>query len=221
MEGLRRCPNSDKSWGCAYRVLEQLYGANFPPDFGLWCLNQAVALVDAKPKVAEFLLDRAFQALTDDSVNEGLSLAVLREKSQGNKTLSTKLERQLSHQTVQTEFSERRNYIERQRQEKERWLDYVRSNEVALRENRAAPSLLHHLAQDYFGDFCNFSADNGRRAISKRLGGDSGLIDAVLLGLRGVVQREDVPNMEEDSFPSRSAPYALSRRAFPGWIGRD
>ena len=33
------------------------------------------------------------------------------------------------------------------------WLDYVRSNRVALQENRAAPDMLHELAGAYFGDF--------------------------------------------------------------------
>ena len=65
MEGLTRCPNSDKSRSRALRVFKQLYRASFPPDFGLWCLNQAVALVDTKPKVAEFLLDWAIEALND------------------------------------------------------------------------------------------------------------------------------------------------------------
>ena len=198
MEGLTRCRNSDKSWNGAYQVLEQLYGASFPPDFGLWCINQAVTLVETKPKVAEFLFDRAFQSLTDNKINQGLSLEILREKSQSERTLSARLEQRLSPPPIQPEFSERRrNYIEKQRQEKKRWLDYIRSNKAALRENRAPPALLHQLAQEYFGGFQNFSADKGRRAISKRLECDSGLIAAVLTGLRGVVQREDVPNMEK------------------------
>ena len=198
MEGLTRCPNSDNFWNCCYRVLGQPYGVNFPPDFGLWCLNQAVAMVDNNPKAAEFLFVTAVEAHKNEKINEGLSLAVLREKSRGRETLRAVLDQRLSHQPIQTEFSERRRkHIEKQRQEKERWLDYVRSNEAALRENRGPPALLHQLAQEYFGGFQNFSGDDGPKAISKRLCDNSGLIDAVLTGLRGVVQREDVPNMKK------------------------
>lgn len=197
-EGLNRCPDSDKSWGCAYRALERLYGARLPPDFGLWCLHQAIALVDTKPKVAEFLFERAIQALTDTTINQQLSLTVLREQSQDNKKLRAVLERRLSPQPIQMKVSERRReYNEKQRREKEQWLDYVRSNEEALRENRAPPALLHHLAQEYLGDFNYLCAEDRPRAISKRLYGDSGLIDAALMGLRGVIHREDVPSLEE------------------------
>ena len=197
-EGLYRCPDSDKSWGCAYRALERLYGARLPPDFGLWCLHQAVAFMDTKPKVGEFLFERAIQALTDKTINQGLSLTVLREQSQDNKKLRAVLERRLSPQPIQMKVSERRReYNEKQRREKDQWLDYVRSNEEALRENRAPPALLHHLAQEYLGDFNYLCADDGPRAISKLLYGDSGLIDAALMGLRGVIHREDVPSLEE------------------------
>ena len=197
-EGLYRCPDSDKSWGCAYRTLERLYGARLPPDFGLWCLHQAVTFMDTKPKVGEFLFERAIQALTDKTINQGLSLTALREQSQDNKKLRAVLERRLSPQPIQMKVSERRReYIEKQRREKEQWLDYVRSNEEALRENRAPPALLHHLAQEYLGDFNHLSAEDGPKAISKRLCGDSGLIDAALMGLRGVIHREDVPSMEK------------------------
>ena len=198
MEGLIRCPDCDKFWICAYRVQRQLYGACYPPDFGLWCLNQATGMVDSKPKAAEFLFGIAVEVHKNEKINKGLSLAVLRQKSKGRKTLRKVLELKLSNQTIQTEFSERnRDYIEKQRQKKERWLDYVRSNEAALRENRAPPALLHQMAQKYFGRFHNFISDDGPKAMSKRLDGDSGLIEAALLGLRGVIQREDVPGMEK------------------------
>ena len=160
MEGLTRCPNSDKSWSRAFRVFKQLYRASFPPDFGFWCLNQAVALVDTKPIVAEFLLDWAIHALADEGVNEGLSIDVLREKSQGNKTLSARLDRRLSPQPIQTEFSEsNRDYIEEQRQEKERWIDYVRSKEAgATRESSSTRLVTSDGSGSTLDDFFTISS---------------------------------------------------------------
>ena len=35
------------------------YGASPPNDFGLWCLERAVAVVDTKPQVADHLLEQA------------------------------------------------------------------------------------------------------------------------------------------------------------------
>ena len=81
--------------------------------------------------------------------------------------------------------------------EQEEWLNRVRSNETALRENRAPPDLLHRIGFEYFGFFYDFSGDNGLNSIEKWLLGDSGLINAALEGLRGAIDREDVPDVEE------------------------
>ena len=79
--------------------------------------------------------------------------------------------------------------------EQEEWLDRIRSNEAALRENRAAPDLLHQVAEKYFGFL--FSEDDGPKAIEESLRGDRNLTNASLEGLRGTVDREDVPEGAE------------------------
>ena len=203
-EGLERCSasDSDKDFDiCTLRIWKRLYGASRPPDYGLWCLEQAVALEDTSPHIAEHLLGWAFLACDDPDINEGLSLEVLKELTRKSETLRAHLDRLLAPRPISPWKQERREqekkYAEEARQEKEKLLAYVRSNEAALRENRAIPYLLHQIARAYFGVFAKSSGCNGPEAVKQWLHGDRNLTDAALQGLRGVMDREDVPDVEE------------------------
>ena len=223
LEGLKRCPDSDDFWSCAFNVQMRLYNATMPSDYGLWCLNQAIAVVDTKPRTAEFFWEEAIHAHRYQRNNEGLSLELLKRHARKNEALRGRLDEWLNTQPVrmetpegssgatnqdvtvdrqfdrrQKELSERRREaIEQRRQKKKRWLDHIRDNEVVLRENRAAPGLLYRLAQIYFGPFFNFNSKDGPKAVKEDLQDEPGLIDAVLVGLRGTVDRDDIPDLEE------------------------
>ena len=194
LEGLSRCPESDKFWWHASKVQYRLYGASPPADFDLWCLKQADALADTKPLIAEYLLRRAS--------NEGLSREVLQEYTQKNETLKAYLDQLLDSDAEVTESEERQQQEERQeeqerQQQKEQLLSSIRSNKDALCENRAEPALLYNLAWVYFGRFDGLSGTDGPEIVAKMLRGDRGLIDATLRGLQGVINREDVPDIDE------------------------
>ena len=202
LEGLDRCPESNDFRYHAFNVQKRLYDADPPPDFGLWCLNQAVAVVNTKPRVAEHLLELAVRADENRSGNEGLSLELIKEQAGTSETLKASLARLLSLRSSLLESLKEGQlieyeYIEEQRREKEQWIDCVRSSEAALRESRAAPALLHDLAEAYFWRFYNFNTDYGLEAIEKNLQGDRSLTEAALQGLRGVIDRKDIPEFEE------------------------
>ncbi len=196
LEGLDRCPETDEFRFQAFEVYNRLYGAARPHDIGLWCLKQAVAMANTKPQVAEHLLEAAVLAHTNRSGNAGLSLEVLQEHARKNEKLETSLARMLSPRSIPPEYLEEdRKYIEDQRRQKEQWLSHVRSNEITLRGNRAAPALLHQMAGKYFR--FPFGRDDGPKAVEKMLQDDQSLIHAALQGLRGAINREDVPELEE------------------------
>ena len=201
MERLSRCSESDEFRWHAFNVRNRLYGASSPSDFGLWCLKQAAAMADTKPHIAEFLLEWAVGAHTDQRSNKGLSLKVLQKHTQRNETLKAYLDRLLAPPSIpsrQQELQEQdKQYAEEQRQKEEKRLVYIRSNEAALRENRASPALLHQIAYKYLSRFFHFGGDVGLKAIEEELLSDRGLIDASLQGLRGTINREDVPDVKE------------------------
>ena len=223
LEGLKRCPDSDDFWSHAFDVEKRLYHATMPPDYGHWCLDQAVALTDTKPRIADFLWIQAIDAHRYKTNNEGLSFELLEQYARKNDAFAARLEGSLNQQSVGTEWSETRKIVNElglavdwqfdgrqkelserhrkaieQRQQKERkWLAHIRSSEVALRENRAEPALLYQMARVYFGPFFNFNGEDGAKAVKENLRGDPGLTEAVLVGLRGTVDREDIPNADD------------------------
>ena len=197
VEGLDRCLETDEFRYHAFEVHKRLYRARPPHDFGLWCLEQSVAVADTKTQVAEHLLEVAVLVNKHRSGNEGLSLEVLQEHVRENERLKTSLVRLLSPPPTPPKHRDRvtEQILEKHKQRKQQRLDAVRSNLAALRENRAAPALLYRMARVYFGNF--FKAVDGPNDIKEWLQNDRDLIDATLHGLRGVIDREDVPDIDE------------------------
>ena len=197
-EGLDRQPETENFSFHAYKVQMRLYGADRPADFGLWCLKTAVALADAKPEVAEHLLEEAVWAHRNRLGDDGLSLEVLKELTCTSQQLRRILDGLLSPQPAPRQPLESdRKYTEEETQQERQRLEHVRANQITLRENRAAPALLHRLAEGYFGCLYELGRSEGADAIAKLLKGDHELIDASLAGLRGVFEREDVPGIDE------------------------
>ena len=192
IEGLSRCPNSDEFWLQALNVEELLYGANLPPDFGAWCQRQALGATDAR--VAEYFVWRAYRA--------GVSLKNQMKRAQRSPRLQNVIAKEIEKRNqVKNKEQERtrrdQSYQEAKNRQHEAWLNCVRSNKKALSQNRAAPSLLDQMARVYFGRFTNSSIEGGPKALAERLDGNKNLIDAVLQGFRGVVSRNDVPDIKE------------------------
>ena len=197
-EGLDRQSETGNLRFHAYEVQMRLYGAGRPADFGLWCLKMAVTLSAAKPRVAEYLLEEAVWAHRNRRGDQGLSLEVLKEHTGTKEWLRRILDGLLSPQPAPHQYpNSDRQYTEEEMPQERQWLEHVRANRSALRENRAAPALLHRLAEGYFGCLYELDSHEGPNAIVKLLKGDHQLIDASLEGLRGVVERADVPGIDE------------------------
>ena len=203
VEGLKRCPETDAFRYHALKVRERLYGAVLPDDIGHWYLDQAVATANMCPQVAEHLLELAWLSHSQQIGNEGLSLKLLVQHARKNGLLMTRLDqlrgsgdRPRADRVEERERSQFQ-YIDQRKEQEEQWLDQLRSNETALRENRAAPALLTEIAARYFSDSINYSSVSGPRDIEQDLGREKNLIDAVRQGILGVVKREDIPDVEE------------------------
>ena len=192
LEGLRRCPEVDDLPVHIRYVEESLYGANLPDDFGRFCLDQAVDLADARPRLAEWLLRQAIER----SEKEGITLKALTDRTRWSGDLQGRLPDLLQTPLPRGYLAMKRDTqgftAERCRREAE-WEDRVRAEAEALRDNRASPALLQRLAQGYLGTLGTYlSGPNGRNWFS-----DATLVEAALAGLRGVPYRQDVPEVEE------------------------
>ena len=198
--GLSNCPETDPFMVHAFDVYECLYGAELPSDFGLWCLNQAVVIADTKPMAAEHLLQKAVVAYRTKRYHRGLSIQVLLELTSRNENLRSKLQALLAPPDPSpTDEYERKNreFLEKRQREESEWMNHVRSQKHALIENRAAPLLLFELAESYLGGTDNVGGGPATAAIERLLDGDRDLVAAALQGLCGVIERSDVPDIEE------------------------
>ena len=166
LEGLSRCTASDDFWRQAFDVRNFLYGARRPPDYGIWCLMQAVFLADTRLKAAEYLLLEAFQAHKDRDGNEGLSLDVIEAQVGKNEKLKPGWDWVQHSSSSPADTEERNRYAEEQQKREEEPLAQVRSNLEALHENRAAPALLFRMGARVLRELRGIS--RGRRTEERR-----------------------------------------------------
>ena len=188
-------------WSC-----DALHRSELPGDFGLWCLDQATALEDSEPALAQELLSQAYMAVADPSIGEGLTLAVVRERAgKGvlarhldalhDRSSTSRAEDNEGHRELD-ELSEQRREAQRQRQQD--WAKKLRSELDDLRNNRFFAPNLHTLAQVYLGIVADADqATSPRRRLRDFIGGDEILVDAVMAAIRGAVMRDDVPEVDE------------------------
>ena len=190
-------------------VLHRWYGASWPSDFGLWCLERAVSMAGERPHVAEHLLGWAVHAHQEHRGNAGLSLEVLQERTRENPWLREKLDQLLSPPKYYQEHLKHEEKLRRKRdEERQQWLDHVRSNKTALLENRAPAALLHRIAAVNL---------EGPQALAESLAGERDLVGAALQGLRNSIHREDVPDLEEILRLREQDRVHFPRRTVPGW----
>ena len=192
LEGLSRCPDDDEFELHAREVRDCLHHSALPEDFGPWCLDAAVERVDTNRRVARHLLRLA--------ADLGLFRAALMECARGHEALERYIQDIFETRTRASTGSRLRR-TEASREEtdrrREQWIDYIRVNVDALRENQADPALLFHLGRAYFDRY-------RRAAMGRPVEGELAEVlehhelGAVALdGLRKTVWRQDVPEVDE------------------------
>ena len=200
LEGLMRCADDDRYSPESYEVWSALHRSSLPPDFGRWCLAQAVDLAPVHSRAAEDLLLSAWREQRHD---EGLSLSLMRDRVLPHRALAARLSalEEIAASSEEEAVRDRREQKEAKEEEarqREEDIAYVHSHAEALRENRAPIGLLEGLGMAYFryprAWAGNDSPDGG---LSESLGDDPGLLHAALAGLQGTLWRDDVPDSDE------------------------
>ena len=203
-EGLARCTALDDS---AFRdsaggIGRRLQGARQPEGFGAWCLEQAEAWVDRDRRVVEYFLQQAWNAAQGGGCPSEVSLHALEERARAHAVLN-EIYRQIGERDrkarLEIERHERNHghYREAEERRHEEWLDWVRGNEAALRDNRGVPALLHQLALAYFGHLIGAEGDEPWSRLHTLLRGDDSLEEAALRALREAIRRDDLPDVDE------------------------
>ena len=201
LEGLVRCPDTHDFIHNASFVRDCLFGSSFPADFGLWCLVLAVELEEVHPRASEYLLRLAVDSHLKRANDRGLSQPVLEERTLGHPKLASELATLLKPPVNSPSRDRRRRiekYEEEDRRRRRQWIEHVRSEVEALRENRGSPGLLFEIARAYFGAQTVHDKDGSPvQRINELLDNQSELVDASLAGLLGTMWREDLPTADE------------------------
>ncbi len=193
LEGLKRCPEADDFPVRVRQVAESLYGAGLPDDFGRFCLDRASELADARPRLAEWLLQQAIQRSAEEEITlEELTERTRHRRGNLSERLPNLLQTPLPHWYLDGKREEKDFTVE-QSQREAQWERQVRSEAEALRENRALPALLHAVAMAYLGTLDQYVTGPGH----ERWFSDAVLVEALLSGLRGVPYRQDVPEVAD------------------------
>ncbi len=217
-EGIRQY---DDEWDLRERAdlaMEYLRHAQPPPDVGRWCLAWANETAETKPDLARWLMaqvrgrfEDGEEGLASDLIDEVLRKhPALRQASQPSETVPERREAQPDRTAAAKAHGAKR---ERRKQER---LEAVRVQLPALRENRANPALLWNLANEWLTERDRpirgahrdpWTAANNWRPeqeriplaewLERKFDTESELAAALAAGLRGVIDREDVPNAGE------------------------
>ncbi len=197
--GIKCCLKKEKIDHCLLNLWNRLFHADPPDDYGSWCLKQIQDSTD--DQVAQFLFFNAIDAVANKRADIGLSLETLERYAQNNKKYTSWLEDRLScsvdwdQQAHEETMKLRRS---KERQEKQTWLDFVRSQENELRESKETDTqLLYNLAQAYFGRFSDAKGDSPLERLNTFLDQDEKLIQSVLTGLKNVLKRDDIPSVKD------------------------
>lgn len=189
-----------RHWFC-----DALHSSKLPADFGLWCLEQAIALEGDEPALALELITQAYSALDEPAVGEELTLAAMRERVGSgllarqlddlcDRRSSSRPEDDERHRELE-ELRERRRKEQQQRQDD--WATNLAAELDDLRNNRFFAPNLHTLAQVYLGIVADADRTTPRQRLRNFIGGDEVLVDAVMAAIRDAIMRDDVPTADE------------------------
>ena len=212
LEGLLRCADDDDLYGKALRISMGFHGAK-PPDFGAWNLEQARSLADSHPALAQLMFRQAQHCLHSGETSHGLSQELLDECLQehpewrpspapepkpetGNELRETARRRDEAERAYAAEHARRNTIAEQRERRRQQWLDTVRAEAPALRENRGNPALLHELASAWFQGVA-WSRRPLLECLRAKLGDEDDLATAAYEGLRGVIERDDLPEVND------------------------
>ena len=202
-EGVKRtaATDDDKWLGMLHRVLRHLYDSKLPADFGMWCLNHAMAATVTW--IARMYLERSFAALANRTSDEGLTLDGLLERTRARPDLADVVEK-LSVSHLDAGYLEHRKRVRRRimhaeqlERERQEWIEHVRAQEAALRENQGSPSLLHGFALAYFGIATDATGNDPLARLSSCFRDDRHLVEVALSALQRTIHRDDLPDIAQ------------------------
>ena len=198
MEGLERNASASRNRSLHLSVGMKFLGDDAPPGFRRWCLHRAVEMVETRPRASTELRWWATmqyepwgQPLSDDEV-----AATIRSSPQ----LREWNDRRHVERARQDDDTARRLQsppLSTMRRQRVQYVDSVREQLATLEAGEGPPQMLHELGRVYVNGLEAGGPKRARADLDLRLDPDRHVVDAVVRGFRRLVEREDLPTMEE------------------------
>ena len=197
-EGVEKCRDDSNPFGCMLLATRSLFNAKKPEDYGSWCADQALGV--RNDDIADWFVWEAAAFVHDSQETAARDREKISGKLSGNARLAQLFEGRLAaleekgrfqqgvHDPPQTQPVPSDDSFDELR-------GLVRANATALHANRCRLDLLYHLARAYLGDFSDVRGETTEERLRVLLGSDD-LYDAALAGLRGTIQRTDLPTAD-------------------------
>ena len=181
--------DSGKNYDQRRWVINHMLKTSPPDDLGYWCLTQAMDSPNSA--MANELLAQATGTLINGKGNSGLSIDTLFETVENVPDLKAALKPLLECHISQEYLERKKQYLDdsdsSEITQESQLLQEVHSQTLALRSGSAPLHLLWRLGNEYL---------IRNEDLAELLGNDVSLIEAALEGLVGILQRDDIPDVE-------------------------
>ena len=195
-DGVTRCRTDCHFFVCMSYVIRSLFDAKKPEDYGEWCADQALGV--SNDDIAHWFVWEAAAIVHNSQEPETRDSEKIAGRLSGNTRLAQLFEGRLAALKEEERLQERLSGTSQPHPilsdgRFDELRSHVKNNEGALHANQCPPRLLHHLARAYLNDFSDVPGKTPAERLQLLLGSGNGLYDAALAGLRGTIQRADLP----------------------------
>ena len=196
VHGVNACSGSEDFWECMRLVERRLFGAR-PWDFATWCLDQALTASDRN--ATRYYTARVAECLSSGQGAARLTGEIVRERIAGDADLLTFFDQKMSDlESPALPATQARRYEAMEdTQGQHAWQRQIELQESDIRENRGDPFLLATVAMVYLGNAQNVDGNTPEERLHNLIGSQGRLISVVLEGIRGAINRNDLPDCSE------------------------
>ena len=182
-----------------HQIALKFIGEDSPAEFRSWCLTRAEEIWNSHPKAAENLAFLSVweqegweNPLSDDEIAQAVSgMPSLCEWNRRRISARDQFEVEQAKWAKEQEKSSN-TFLERREKE----LEDIRRQKAELETGNCSTALLHQLATIYFNGFAT-EGEDPRSHLESYLDDDVTLVQATLAGFRSLLDRDDLPDLDQ------------------------
>lgn len=184
-----------------YRVFHHLYQAKPPASLGVWWLEQSL-IAHEKILQDEFFSQAFWLLLHEGDVYSDLSLETferfVEQHSEFEEIYRAISKCDLASQDWRLEFAAQDKEFAKEREDElKARIDYFHQHKTTIADGSAYAQTYHHLASVWFDHYTGVNGKTGEERLADFLNDDQELISAAKSGLQKILERTDLPEVEE------------------------